>query len=55
MLDAVLGLRTVMVVHHTDCGLTHISDEDIRKRLRDMVPEKRGEVEGMGTFGEIRE
>lgn len=55
VLDNVIGIKTVMVVHHTDCGLTHITDEKIRMQLKEKNPEMEGEVEKLtGWFGEIK-
>jgi len=44
----------IMVVHHTDCGLCHTTDEDIRESLRKRVsgPEEAKEVDVM-VFGSI--
>ena len=47
VLDSLLRVGTVIVVHHTDCGLTHTSDESIRARLKDRAPEKAQEIDGM--------
>lgn len=53
LVDSFLGLTDIMVGKHTDCGATHFHDEDIRARLRDRVPERRGEIDGW-EFGKIR-
>ena len=37
-----------------DCGLTHITDEEIRTKLKERAPEKASDIEGM-KFGEITE
>ena len=56
VLDNVIGIKTVMIVHHTDCGLTHVTDEKIRTQLKERNPENAGEVEELkGWFGEIEE
>lgn len=47
ILDDLLVVGTVIVVHHTDCGLVHTSDESIRARLKGRAPEKAQEIEGM--------
>ncbi|CAD6568943.1 MAG: hypothetical protein ASARMPRED_002230 [Alectoria sarmentosa] len=53
-LEAIVGVGTVIVVHHTDCGLTHSTDDSIRMKLKERVgPEKADEVDAM-TFGEIK-
>ncbi|CAD6565715.1 MAG: hypothetical protein ASARMPREDX12_006735 [Alectoria sarmentosa] len=53
-LEAIVGVGTVIVVHHTDCGLTHSTDDSIKMKLKERVgPEKADEVDAM-TFGEIK-
>ena len=52
VLDSIAGVGTVIVVHHTDCGLTHSTDEAIKKLLKDKAPLHAREIEGM-KFGEI--
>lgn len=55
VLDNLLGLSAVLVVHHTDCGLTNVSNEAIRKWLKERTGPGSGhrhEIEGM-EFGEI--
>ena len=37
-----------------DCGLTHITDEEIKTKLKERAPEKASDIEGM-KFGEITE
>ncbi len=37
-----------------DCGLCHITDEELRTKLKVEVPEKAEEIEDM-KFGEIQE
>lgn len=46
------GVTTIVVAHHTDCGLTHITDEEIKTKLKKRAPEKARDIEGM-RFGEI--
>src|SRR5580658_7479079 len=29
-----LGTEEIMVINHTDCGLTHTSEEDLRRRIQ---------------------
>ncbi|KAF7869780.1 hypothetical protein EAF04_004564 [Stromatinia cepivora] len=36
-LDGLLRIDEVIVVHHQDCGLTYMTNEDIRQRLRERV------------------
>ena len=51
-LDAIGNTDTVIVVHHTDCGMTHMPDSSVRKMLKERAPELEKEIDGM-TFGEI--
>lgn len=50
VLDDLLVVGTVIVVHHTDCGVLHTGDESIRAKLKERAPEKAKEIDGMG-FG----
>ncbi|MCJ1244986.1 hypothetical protein MMC30_002187 [Trapelia coarctata] len=52
VLDTLVGLKDVIVLHHTDCGLTHITDEELRKAVKGKVPRKESEIDNM-KFGEI--
>ena len=38
-----------------DCGLMHITDETIRAKLKERVPEKAEEIDAIKGFGEIKE
>jgi carbonic anhydrase len=38
-LDNLLETRDIIVVHHTDCGLTHTTNERIREQLKGYVGE----------------
>jgi carbonic anhydrase len=53
-LDAIGNLGSLIVVHHTDCGMTHMPDANVRKMLKARAPELEGEIDGM-KFGEIKE
>ncbi|KAH8805046.1 carbonic anhydrase [Xylogone sp. PMI_703] len=52
VLDGVMNVRTVIVVHHTDCGATHQTDEGIRQRLKKFAGSHSHEIDQM-KFGEI--
>lgn len=41
--DTLLGIDDIIVVHHTDCGLTRVTNETIRDRLREYVEEGENE------------
>ena len=53
-LDSIAGVRTVVIVHHTDCGLSHSTDEAIKEKLTKKAPQHANDIKGM-KFGEIRE
>jgi carbonic anhydrase len=54
-LDAVFGIKQVMIVHHTDCGMTHGTDEGMRKVTKGRVPEKYHKEVDEWKFGEIKD
>ena len=54
-LDAVFGIRQVMVVHHTDCGMTHGTDEGMRKVTKARVPKIYHKEVDEWNFGEIKD
>lgn len=69
LMQAVLNSGTIVVIHHTgkrssditctmaevgsDCGFTHLTDQDCRDYLVSIAPEDRDIIEKT-TFGEIR-
>lgn len=57
VLDDLLVVGKVIVVHHTDCGVLHTSDESIPAKLKERAQEKAEEIEGMGfgLFKDMRE
>ncbi|KAG8530959.1 uncharacterized protein KY384_004316 [Bacidia gigantensis] len=55
VLDNVKGIKSVMVIHHTDCGLTHATDASLKEKLKKTVPELEAEIEKLGPLGEIKE
>ncbi|CAG8958311.1 hypothetical protein HYFRA_00000666 [Hymenoscyphus fraxineus] len=52
-LDAYVGLATVMIIHHTDCGTLHFTDAIIREKLIERLPHQQ-EIDTM-EFGSIKE
>ncbi|KAI9932463.1 hypothetical protein ASPWEDRAFT_177937 [Aspergillus wentii DTO 134E9] len=52
-LEALFGLDHIMIIHHTDCGLMHTTDEEIRTGLKPKFPGHQN-LEGM-KFGEIKD
>ena len=53
VLDSIAGVGTVIIVHHTDCGLLHSTDEAIKEKLMKKAPQHANDVKDM-KFGEIK-
>lgn len=51
-LDHFLGFTDIMVVHHTDCGALHFTDEQVRKTIRKRGPNDKSVDDA--TFGAIK-
>ncbi|KAI1396608.1 carbonic anhydrase [Hypoxylon fuscum] len=51
-LDSVLDLREVLILSHTDCGVTHVTDDAIRKTIKSRITGQDKEIDGLhfGTF-----
>lgn len=43
---------TIVVMHHTDCGMTHFHDDAIKAALTEIAPEEKNSIES-SKFGEI--
>ncbi|KAH8819432.1 carbonic anhydrase [Xylogone sp. PMI_703] len=56
LFDAFLGLTTVVVIHHTDCGASHFKDAEIRKVHKDRLPDH-SEIDHMvfGAFDNLEQ
>ncbi|KUL90752.1 hypothetical protein ZTR_00043 [Talaromyces verruculosus] len=54
VLDGMLKISTVVVIHHTDCGLTHQTNEAIRDRIKLLAPYHASKIDEMG-FGHIHD
>ncbi|KAE8442446.1 hypothetical protein EG329_003347 [Mollisiaceae sp. DMI_Dod_QoI] len=50
-LDSFIGITDIMVVHHTDCGATHFTDDMIRTSLKNRLPNHE-EIDKM-AFGAV--
>ena len=53
-LDAFFGVASVCIIHHTDCGMTHMDDHGLQEVLKKRHPESKEEIEKW-HFGEIKE
>ncbi|KAI1379010.1 carbonic anhydrase [Hypoxylon crocopeplum] len=54
ILDEVLELREVLIISHTDCGLTHVEDDAIRKGVKQRVTDLDEEIDNM-HFGAFKD
>lgn len=54
-LDSVFGIKQVMVVHHTDCGMTLATDEQMRRVTKGRMPEQYHKEVDEWKFGEIKD
>ncbi|PTB68147.1 carbonic anhydrase [Trichoderma citrinoviride] len=50
--DQMLGVGAVIVIHHTDCGLTHLRNDSLHKALTEKASGNADEIAKM-DFGEI--
>ncbi|KAH6662259.1 carbonic anhydrase [Halenospora varia] len=49
-LDAFLTINEIMVVHHTDCGASHFTNDIIRQKMKERLPSHK-EVDGIDFGG----
>ncbi|TVY65516.1 Carbon disulfide hydrolase [Lachnellula suecica] len=55
-LDAFLSIKEIMIVHHTDCGATHFTDDIVRETMKKRLPSSsHTEVDNIKTFGAIKD
>ncbi|TVY74463.1 Uncharacterized protein Focb16_v005285 [Fusarium oxysporum f. sp. cubense] len=53
-LQTIGAAKTILVVHHNDCGMSHYSDADIRTAMLKIAPEEEKAI-GKFRYGEIDE
>lgn len=53
VLDSFVKVSDIIVVHHTDCGATHVTEAQVRSELKKRLPDD-DKIETM-QFGEIRD
>ncbi|PKK49338.1 hypothetical protein CI102_5386, partial [Trichoderma harzianum] len=46
-IDHLLGVGAVIVIHHTDCGLTHLRNDFLHSSLTQKAPENTAEIAKM--------
>jgi carbonic anhydrase len=44
---------TIVVIHHTDCGMSHFHDDTIKAALTELAPAEKESIDAM-KFGEIK-
>ncbi|KAE9368901.1 carbonic anhydrase [Stipitochalara longipes BDJ] len=56
LFEAFLGLTSVVVIHHTDCGASYFKNDDIRKFHKDRLPDH-SEIDHMvfGAFDNLEQ
>ncbi|KUL84305.1 hypothetical protein ZTR_07571 [Talaromyces verruculosus] len=47
VLRALVNMKTVVIVHHTDCGVTHVTEDEIREYAKSKNPEAAAIVDKM--------
>ncbi|KAF2096709.1 carbonic anhydrase [Rhizodiscina lignyota] len=52
--DSFVTIANLLIVHHTDCGTTHFSEDVIRAELKKRVPDRAAEIDAM-YLGQIRD
>ncbi|KAI8625036.1 carbonic anhydrase [Xylariaceae sp. FL1651] len=52
LLDQFADLREILIISHTDCGLTHVTDDGVRDSLKRRVPGHDEEIDSIyvGSF-----
>ncbi|MCJ1225803.1 hypothetical protein MMC12_002452 [Toensbergia leucococca] len=51
VLRSLMNAAAVLVVHHTDCGMTHVTEESLRKDAKTRTPEAEAEIDATGSYG----
>ncbi|KAF2647318.1 carbonic anhydrase [Lophiostoma macrostomum CBS 122681] len=52
VLQTIGNPSTIVVVHHTDCGMTHFHDAEIKKALIEIAPQEKDAINAT-KYGEI--
>lgn len=45
--DTIFNFNEIAIIHHTDCGATHYTTDDIRRILRERAPGKEREIDAL--------
>ncbi|KAL8824521.1 MAG: hypothetical protein Q9191_005002 [Dirinaria sp. TL-2023a] len=51
VLRALARSSTVLVVHHTDCGMTHLTEESLRQEAKTRTPDAAAEIDTVDDYG----
>ncbi|OQV00996.1 hypothetical protein CLAIMM_06420 isoform 1 [Cladophialophora immunda] len=54
VLNTITPLDLIIVVHHTDCGTTHVPDNEVRERIKQISSLPAEAIDAM-DFGEIKD
>ena len=55
LLNALTHLGLVVVVHHTDCGASHVTDQEVRKNIHKTASAAPSEALDAMAFGAFTE
>ncbi|KAI1748181.1 carbonic anhydrase [Xylaria castorea] len=51
VLDQVADLREILIISHTDCGLTHVTDDQVRQSLKSRVSGHDDHIDSIAVGG----
>ncbi len=55
LLNALTPLGLVIVVHHTDCGASHVTDQEVRQNIKNTASSASSEILEAMQFGAFTE
>lgn len=55
LLDTLFKIDEIAIIHHTDCGTTHVNDEGVRTSMKTFVDKDHWDELDKMDFGEISE
>jgi len=51
VLRSLIDVQYLLVVHHTDCGMTHLSNDQIAQEAKERTPDAKADVDRIGDYG----
>ncbi|KAL8791333.1 MAG: hypothetical protein Q9195_005952 [Heterodermia aff. obscurata] len=51
VLHALVDVRLVVVVHHTDCGMTHLTEDTLRQAVKAKAPDAAADIDAVEAYG----